>query len=282
MLSTSTVDLLTTCRALQVAVPDSVVSHESAAALLRLPCRTSRDVHLTRPAGSPPVRRPGVVGHVRRLDEDDVVLLDGVRVTGPLRVLLDLAGVLALSDLVVLGDAVARRIGQQALLDGVREAPRGRGLVRARDAVQLVDPGADSPGETRVRLLLHEAGLVGLRHGVVVRDRAGGWLAAPDLADERSRVAVQYDGLVHLERGARRWQADIDRDELTRSAGWQLVVLTGRDLRLPHVAVAKVRAAYERAAAAHPLVRQLGSPRRDLALIMRTRPASSHATGRSA
>lgn len=252
VLTGSGTDLLARCRALQVAVPDAVVSHHSAAALLGLPGWTVPAVHLTRPAGCAPVRRPDVVAHVRRLLADDVVLQDAVRVTTPLRVLLDLAPVLPLVDLVVLGDAVARRIGTDALKDGVRTAPRRRGLVRARQATRLVDAGADSPAETRARLLLHEAGLVSLRHGVVVGDSHGGWLASPDLADEEAKVAVQYDGLVHLDRGTKRWQADIDRDELTRAAGWQVVVLTGRDLRLPHLAVEKVRAAYSRATGTVP------------------------------
>lgn len=245
-------DLAGRCRALLVAVPDAAVSHDTAAALHRLPAGSVPLVHLTRPAGRAPVRRPDVVPHVRQLPDDDVVLREGVRVTTPVRTFLDLSATLRLAETVELADAVARRVGIDALRDGVSAAPRRRGLARARAAVRLADPGAESPGESRARLLLHEAGMLGLRHGVVVRDQDGGWLAAPDLADPAARVAVQYDGLVHLDRGARRWQADVDRDELTRAAGWQLVVLTGRDLRQPHLAVHKVRAAYERAVGVAP------------------------------
>ena len=70
-------------------------------------------------------------------------------------------------------------------------------LVRA--VLPLLDPGSCSPAERRARLRLHDAGFTALRHGVVVRDRAGGWLAEPDLADELAKVAVQHDGLVHLQ-----------------------------------------------------------------------------------
>ena len=38
-------------------------------------------------------------------------------------------------------------------------------------------------------------------------------------------------------------------DELTRQAGWELIVLTALDLRVPGRALAKVAAAYARAAA---------------------------------
>lgn len=242
------VELVDRCRALQVAVPDAVVSHATAAVLLGLPVREEAAVHVTRPAGRAPVRRAGVVPHVRDLGPEEVVVHAGVRLTTPVRTLLDVAASVGGDDLVVLADAVARRVGVDRLRAQVGAAPRRRGLVRARAAVALADPGAESPAETRTRVLLHRAGFRGLRHGVVVTDVHGGWCSAPDLADPEARVAVQYDGLVHLERGARRWQSDIDRDELTRAAGWQVVVLTGRDLARPHLAVQKVGAAYERAA----------------------------------
>jgi Ribonuclease G/E len=98
-------------------------------------------------------------------------------------------------------------------------------------------------------LRLHAAGFTALRHGVVVRDRSGGWLAEPDLADEVARVAVQHDGDVHRRAGARQWQHDVDRDEFTRAHGWQLVVATAEDDRRPYLLVEKTAAAYRRAAA---------------------------------
>jgi hypothetical protein len=110
-----------------------------------------------------------------------------------------------------------------------------------------------------MRLRLHAAGFVGLRHGAVVRDAAGGWLAAPDLADEHARVAVQHDGFVHFT-DARRRRNDVARDELCRAAGWEVVVSTAVDDRNPAELVGKVAAAYLRSArqrGAHVLPRCL-------------------------
>jgi very-short-patch-repair endonuclease len=59
---------------------------------------------------------------------------------------------------------------------------------------------------------------------------------------------VQYDGLVHLLDPEQR-RSDIDRDELARAAGWEVVVLTARDLRDPAAAVGQVAAAYSRSSA---------------------------------
>lgn len=196
------------CQALLLALPDAVVSHVTAARLLGLPvdapAETALPVHLTRPPGCSPVRRPGVVAHVRGLSAGDVVSRHGLRLTAAPRVFLDLAEDLTLVPLVVLGDAVAGLAGVAALDNAVARAAGRRGVARAREAYRHVDPGAESPGETRTRLLLHEAGLPALRHGVRVLVEDGQWLCTPDLADAVARVAVQYDGLVHLHRGPRR------------------------------------------------------------------------------
>jgi hypothetical protein len=237
------------CRSLLLVLPDAVLSHQTAAAVLGLPGDIGPQVHVTRPPGSSASERPGVRTHRRPVDDGEVVERRGLRVTSPVRTWLDLAAVLPPVPLVALGDAVARRTGIPALQAAVDGAGRRRGVVRARAALPLIDPGADSPSETRARLLLHEAGFRGLRHGVRILDEDGGWVATADLADPVARVAVQYDGLVHLDGGPEQWRRDIDRDEMSRAAGWEVVVLTAYDLRRQDVAIAKLAAAYARAAA---------------------------------
>lgn len=233
-------------RALLVALPDAVASHNTAASLHGLPVPHDPVVHLTRRSGRPMSERPGLRTHRQALSLGAVQLVAGMRVTTPARTFVDLSARLPHVPLVVLGDAVAARWGVDVLEREVGRSGGLRGVVRARAALERVDPGSDSPAETALRLLLHGAGFLGLRHRVEVHDEHGGWVSRPDLADAQARVAVQYDGLVHLERGAEQWRADIDRDELTRAAGWQVVVLTARDLRRPEQAVGKVAAAYAR------------------------------------
>lgn len=180
----------------------SAQSHD-AARLLGLPVDRDDLVHLTRTRSAGVSQRPGLRTHRAPLSPHEVLVHRGRPVTTPVRTWLDLAAGLPPVPLVVLGDAVARRTGLERLRAAVDGAWGRRGAPRVRQALPLVDPGSDSPGETHTRLLLHGAGLTGLQHGVRVLDEHGQWLATPDLADRRARVAVQYDGLVNLEQGPR-------------------------------------------------------------------------------
>jgi hypothetical protein len=225
--------------------PDAVVSHQTAGRLLGLPA-DDRFIHLTRTAATAASETAGVRTHRARLPASDVRTHDGRPLTSPERTFLDLAAQLSDVDLVVLADAVLRRVGVEAVERRLRSARGVRGVRRARGALLQADPLSDSPAETKTRLILHAAGFPRLRHGTDVVDAYGGWLARPDLADEEAKVAIQYDGLVHLGDDPERRRFDIDRDEVLRQHGWQVVVLTAVDLRNPQRMVAKAAAAYAR------------------------------------
>ena len=117
-----------------------------------------------------------------------------------------------------------------------------------RYAATLLDPGSDSPAETRARLRLHAAGFTALQHKVVVRDIGGGWLGEPDLADPLAKVALQHEGAIHFEKGERQRRKDIDRDEVVREEDWQVVSSTALDDAEPDRLIRKVTSAYQRAA----------------------------------
>ena len=242
------VDLALRCAALLEALPDVVFSHRTAARLLGLPVDDDGCLHVTRAVCRPVSERAGTRTHRSALGPGDVLFRRGLPVTAPARTFSELAAELDHVALVVLGDAVARRVGLARLAAAVEGSAGRRGVRRARAALSQVDPGSDSPAETRCRLLLHSAGFRGLVHGVRIFDEDGQWLATPDLADPEARVAIQYDGLVHLGADPERRRNDIDRDELARAQGWEVVVLTAVDLRDPVRMVEKVAAAYRRAA----------------------------------
>lgn len=101
------------------------------------------------------------------------------------------------------------------------------GIVRAREAMVLADPRAESVPESEVRVLLTLAGLVP-QVQVDTFDDHGRFLGRLDLAYPEVKVAVEYDG---------QWHADNDQPSLDAArrarmiaAGWTFVVVKKDDL----------------------------------------------------
>lgn len=242
------VDLRTRTQAALLVLPDAVPCLFTSALLTRLPVEDDGLVHLARHEAAARSKRDELKVHRTPVEKDERLEVHGISVADGPRTFVDLAGRLDLEGLVAVGDVVTRRYGMDALQAAVDRRGRRPGLVLARTALTLVDAGADSPAETRARLRLHAAGFTGLRHGITVRDRGGGWLAAPDLADEGAKVAVQHDGDVHFTGSSAQRRHDVQRDELTRQVDWQVVVATAVEDRRPYLLIEKVTAAYLRAA----------------------------------
>lgn len=222
--------------------PRSAISHASAGLVwrFRLPRRlqNAEPVHVTRADDGASPRRSGIRGHHAGLAAGEVSLVDGVRVTSPVRTLLDLATSLTPEELVACVDGVVceHRHGvlrgvpplvRRADLIGSLEDYRGRrGARRLRLAAERSVPGADSVPETRLRLLLEEHGIHGhLDHRIGLPNGAE---VLPDIAVEPARVSVQYEGGHHDRAGQR--EIDIRRQRRTEAAGWTEVRIVHRDL----------------------------------------------------
>ncbi|KIS26733.1 hypothetical protein TV39_15030 [Arthrobacter sp. SPG23] len=230
-------------RALSAATPGAWISHLTAATLLGLWLppwyRGCRELHLSKPKALPPVRRAGVVGHTVLAFEDEVMVMDGIRISTPARTWLDLARPLPLEDLVAVGDQLVRRPRPE--LEGRREPwatlpqlhammarhPKLKGIVKARKAAELIRPGADSAPETLLRLALTAIGLPEpeLQVQIIPQDP---YSPAADLGYRKQRVAIQYDGGHHLSREQQ--TRDNRRDEAFNSAGWRYFKFNANDL----------------------------------------------------
>lgn len=201
----------------------------------------SRPVSVAVDEGNRP-RRGDVQGHRLLLPPGHVTHLHGVRLTTPARTWLDCAASIPLPHVVAMGDAVlARRLaGREDLAAIVGWAKRRRGVVTARRAVALLDERSGSPGESLARAHLVIGGLPApvCNHDVIV---SGEWIARVDLAWLAARLAVEYDGAVHVTEERRRH--DAARRNLLQAAGWQVITLTAADLGRPWVMVSLVRAA---------------------------------------
>jgi len=242
------VDLRDRVRAAQLVVDDGVPCLATAALLQRLPADDGGVVHLARGRRGIVSTRPGIEVHRLAVADDELMDIDGLLVTDGPRTLADLSAHLDLEELVALGDVVVRRWGRADVERALHRAAGRPGVARLRQAVPLLDPGSDSPAETRLRLRLHAAGFVGMRHGVAITDEDGNWLVSPDLADEVAEVALQHEGAVHFQRGERQRRKDVDRDEGARRRDWEVVVTTSLGDAQPSRMIERVTAAYLRQA----------------------------------
>jgi very-short-patch-repair endonuclease len=179
---------------------------------------------------------------VRRyqMADDDVCLAKSMRVTTPARTAFDLgrrlpleAGVQRLDALMQSSDVKVAEIKAVA-----ERHPRVRGLRQLRQTLELVDAGAESPQETRVRLLLIGAGFPKPETQIEFRDLH----IRVDLGWRDWKVAVEYDGIQHWTDGRQRsW--DIERIALLDAAGWIVIRVSAEMLSRPNVILDRVAAA---------------------------------------
>lgn len=230
-------------RALSAATPGAWILHLTAAVVLGLwlPTwfRDCRELHLSKPRNLPPVRREGVVGHTVLAFDAEVMVLDGMQISTPARTWLDLASIIPLADLVAVGDQLIRqpRPGLEAraapwstlqeLQEMLKRHPKLKGIVKAREAAELIRRGADSPPETFLRLALSAAGLPEpeLQLQLVEADP---YSPAADMGYRAQRIAIQYDGGHHLTREQQ--SRDNRRDETFNAAGWRYFKFNADDL----------------------------------------------------
>lgn len=236
--------------AVLLTAPDrAVISHMTAAGLWGVAIPLQRDdprVHLTVATGSSVRGRCDRVVHRTPLTDPDVTTRDGVPVTTPERTWRDLAGVLSPAALLAVTDQMLD--GRCAQADLARQSarwPTGRGCARAREVLPVGDPRAESPMESVLRWILHEAGLPAPELQYVVRDDAGELLGRADLAWLHQKVLVELDGDVHRQRDV--FVNDLRRQNRLVAAGWTVLRFTSADvLGRAHEVVAQIRRALGR------------------------------------
>ena len=116
-------------------------------------------------------------------------------------------------------------------VEAVAAEHRGmRGLVRLRAVLPFVDGGAESPQETRTRLVLIDAGLPAPQTQIRVHDEYGDFVARVDMGYKGLRVGIEYDGPQHWT-DPRQRERDIDRHAALAELGWTIVRVSGDLLR---------------------------------------------------
>ncbi len=195
---------------------------------------------LPRPRGV--MLRGGVSVRGAPLPAADVVTRRGLPVTSILRTVSDLGCRLPLIEAVVIVDmALQKRLLDVSELRSHVAARSGRkGTARLRRVAELSEPAAESPMETRLRMLLVLAGLPRPEAQVPLYDEAGRFLGRPDLYYRANRLCLEYDGGMHRDSLVE----DDRRQNRLVSAGLRLLRFTASDLRnTPESVVRLVRAA---------------------------------------
>lgn len=176
-------------------------------------------------------REPGVQTWEDRIEQDEICVIDGMRVTTRERTALDLASRLPLDSAVAAVDALVQATDvKMADVELLVERYRGRrGIKSARAALDLVDGGAQSPKETWLRLLLIRAGFPRPQTQIAVCNEWGWAEAYLDMGWEEIKVAAEYDGGHHLT-DPYHVRKDIRRHEkVTHRYGWIVIRVVAND-----------------------------------------------------
>ncbi len=170
--------------------------------------------------------RPGVELSEDWLFEDDVMVVDGLPITVPLRSVTHLARTAA-------DDVAAVRAIDMAAYDDLvdldslhiytRRLFNRCGKKRLERALAAADENAWSPMEVVMRWCWTTFRNTPLLCNPPIFDLSGRHLFTPDLFDPRTGVAGDYDGADHLESG--RHSRDLMREEVTRRVGIEVVTM---------------------------------------------------------
>lgn len=183
----------------------------------------------------------GIVAHTYDLAPEECCRVDGILLTTPARTAFDIGRAMGQDQALPYLDALARATNLNiAGVEEIADRRKGmRGNRQLRDTLKYVDGGAESPQETRVRLLLVKAGLPRPRTQIEFADEYGVVRIRVDMGWPEWKVAVEYDGIQHWsDRNQRSW--DIDRIATLEAAGWVVIRVSAEMLSRPHVVIERV------------------------------------------
>lgn len=192
-------------------------------------------------------KQAGLVVRMDRVAEDEVTMLDGIRVATRARTAFDLGRYQKRAAAMGRLDALMRAAPFQlsdvtALTD--RYGPV-RGVRQLRQLLPLIDPAAESLKESWLRLLLIDDGFPIPETQIPIVDEAGEPFAFVDMGWQHLQLAVEYDGDQHRTTRAV-YVNDMRRLERIRRRGWEVIRVIKEDR--PASVLARVREAYKRRA----------------------------------
>jgi len=176
-------------------------------------------------------RRPGVVSGERMLSGRDVMVVDGLVVTTPLRTACDLGRLLYRFDALAALDQFLRiGVNHEELLLEIRRFKGYRGVIQLRALAPLADGRSESVAESWLRLFWYEASLPAPELQWWEHDDLGTPIYRLDLALPEARYGAEYDGEVFHTEPADQENDEDRRSWLDRERSWHIEVFVKADV----------------------------------------------------
>jgi hypothetical protein len=187
----------------------------------------------------------GIIVHSGAIAADELTGVTEMRCTTTARTAYDLGRRLPFETAIIRIDALLHATGcPVGAVTAIAERYSGaRGIRRLRAALEFVDAGAESPQETRLRLLIVNAGLPRPQTQIPVTDSRGSVRRRIDMGWPEWLVGVEYDGGQHWT-DTRQHAEDIERLEFLAARGWTIIRVSRDQLRYrPEEVIARIRRA---------------------------------------
>ena len=233
---------------------DVVLSHTSALGEWDVPIwdMTLDTVHLTRKDRLAGRREAGVIQHLGKLREEDVVDLNGIQVTSATRTALDCMTVMDTEhSLTTVNDLLHRKlVTVEELADGQEFMTSWPGSLRHGLVLQLADGRCGgSVGEGRTLYLIFRQGLPKAEPQYGVENPSGIVVAYVDFAWPDYGVFLEFDGKIKYQELLKDDESPTDavvrekkREDLVRRlTGWRCIRITWADLYHPERTAALIR-----------------------------------------
>jgi hypothetical protein len=184
----------------------------------------------------------GLVPRTERVAGDEITRIAGLPVTTRVRTAFDLGRHLDRPQALARLDALVwnQRFSIDEVLALVERYPRAKGMRQLRELLPLIDGGSESPRESRIRLMLHDAGFPRPETQIPVLAGTTRPVAFLDMGWRDFMIAVEYDG-DHHRKDRKQYVKDIARLRMLEAMGWIVIRVIAEDR--PEEWLARVEAA---------------------------------------
>jgi hypothetical protein len=219
-------------RALHLVMPPAAVLFGSTAAwVLGVDTFAPADRFLLEPAcvvphGSSRCRTRGVRCVEGFIPESDVMELDGLRLTGPVRTAADLLRGLRRPYALSAADSMAHAglVSAEEVRRYIQRLKGYPGIVQARELAELIEPRHESGGETWQNLRLRDAGYPPPEPQYRVYDHRDRLIARLDHAYPLLRIGIEYDGAEFHDHDEDQDDDEMKRAYLRGTLGWRIII----------------------------------------------------------